>query len=102
MYAHVGDPSSCRVSGDWSRSVLESIASITLGIAVLAVLIQIKHRKYRDCQVETNTFYMKRTHSVYVALDTASILTARCVHTYVCMHVFIMYIYTHTGVFLQV
>jgi len=65
MYAHVGDPSGCRVDGDWSRALLQCIASITLGLAVLAVLIQIKHRKYLDCEVEKeNTFYLKRTHSI--------------------------------------
>jgi hemoglobin-like flavoprotein len=65
MYAHVGDPSGCRVDGDWSRSVLECIASVTLVVAGLAVLIQIKQRKYLECQVEKeNTFYLKRTHSM--------------------------------------
>jgi hypothetical protein len=64
-YAHVGDPSGCRVGGDWSRSMLESIVCLTLVFAVLAVLIQIKQRKYLECQVEKeNTFYQKRTHLI--------------------------------------
>jgi len=66
MYAHVGDPSGCRVDGDWSRAVLECIASVTLVVAGLAVLIQIKQRKYLECQVEKeNTFYLNRTHSIW-------------------------------------
>jgi hypothetical protein len=44
---------------------LESIVCLTLVFAVLAVLIQIKQRKYLECQVEKeNTFYQKRTHLI--------------------------------------